>query len=73
LTTAQMITAFRITRFVNFTKKKEYLPQERDLLTRIRKERKLYTFQRKGKQKSMVRPPEVDGEMEKAFFEGAFI
>jgi anaerobic magnesium-protoporphyrin IX monomethyl ester cyclase len=68
LTTAQMITAFRIARFVNFTKKKEYLPQERDLLTRIRKERKLYTFQRKGKQKSMVRPPGIDPDMEKEFF-----
>ncbi len=69
LTTAQMITAFRMARYVNFTKKTEYQSQERDLLTRIRKERKLYTFQRKGKQKSMVRPPGLDREMEKDFFE----
>jgi len=69
LTTAQMITAFRMARFVNFTKKIEYQSQEIDLLARIRKERKLYTFQRKGKQKSMVRPPGLDGDMEKAFFD----
>jgi len=69
LTTAQMITAFRMARFVNFTKKRRYLPQEHELLTRIRNERKLYTFQKKGKQKSMVRPPGLDGNMEKNFFE----
>ena len=68
LTTAQMITAFRIARFVNFTKKKEYPSQELDLLARIRNERKLYTFQRKGRQKKMVRPPGLDRDMEKAFF-----
>jgi hypothetical protein len=69
LTTAQMITAFRIARFVNFTQKKDYQPQEIDLLTRIRKERKLYTFQRKGRQKWMVRPPGLDQDMENEFFE----
>ncbi|MFC1875940.1 B12-binding domain-containing radical SAM protein [Thermodesulfobacteriota bacterium] len=68
LTTVQMITAFRMARLVNFTKKKEYQPHERDLLTRIRNERKLYTFQRKGRQKWMVRPPGLDRDMEAAFF-----
>ncbi|MBW1864986.1 MAG: radical SAM protein, partial [Deltaproteobacteria bacterium] len=48
LTTAQMITAFRLARFVNFTHKKAYPPQELDLLPRLRHERKLYTFQRNG-------------------------
>ena len=64
-----MITAFRIARFVNFTQKKGYQPQEIDLLTQIRKERKLYTFQRKGRQKWMVRPPGLDRDMENEFFE----
>ena len=73
LTTAQMITAFRIARFVNFTQKKEYQPQELDLLTRIRKERKLYTFQRKGRQKWMIRSPGLDIEMENGFFEDTCI
>lgn len=68
LTTAQMITAFRIARFVNFTQKKQYQPQELDLLTRIRNERKLYTFERKGREKRMVRPPGLDRDMEKLFF-----
>jgi anaerobic magnesium-protoporphyrin IX monomethyl ester cyclase len=68
LTTAQMITAFRLARFINFTKKKECPPQERDLLARIRNENKLYTFQRRGRQKEMVRPPGLDRDMEKAFF-----
>ena len=69
LTTAQMITAFRMARLVNFTQKKEYQPQELDLLARIRNERKLYTFQRRGREKSIVRPPGLDRDMEKAFFE----
>ncbi len=68
LTTAQMITAFRMARFFNFTQKKECPPQERDLLARIRNERKLYTFQRKGRQKWMLRPPGLDRDMEAAFF-----
>jgi len=68
LTTAQMITAFRLARFVNFTKKKGCPPQEHDLLSRIQNERKLYTFQRRGRQKSMIRPPELDRDMEKNFF-----
>ncbi len=69
LTTEQMITAFRIARLVNFTKKIDYQPQELDLLTRIQNERKLYTFQRKGREKRMVRPPGLDRDMETAFFE----
>lgn len=69
LTTAQMITAFRMSRFVNFTKKKGCPPQEQDLMTRIRNERKLYTLQKKGKQKIMVHPPGIDPDMEKNFFE----
>jgi hypothetical protein len=69
LTTTQMITAFRITRFINFTKKKGCPPQERDLLACIQNKKKLYTLQRKGKQKQMVRPPGIDREMEKNFFE----
>ncbi len=68
LTTAQMITAFRLTRYINFTQKKDYQPHERDLLTRICNERKLYSFQRKGRQKWMVRPPGLDRDMEAAFF-----
>ena len=68
LTTAQMITAFRMARYINFTKKKTYQPLERHLLTRIRKERKLYTLQRMGRQKKMLRPPGLDRDMEKAFF-----
>ena len=68
LTTAQMITAFRMARYINFTQKKDYQPHELDLLTRIRNERKLYTFQRKGRQKWMVRPPGLDRNMEAAFF-----
>lgn len=69
LTTAQMITAFRMARFVNFTRKKDYQPQEIDLLARIRNERKFYTLQRKGRQKWMVRPPGLDQDMEAAFFD----
>jgi hypothetical protein len=69
LTTAQMMTAFRLARFVNFMRKTGYPSQERDLLTRVHKERKLYTFQRKGRQKWMVRPPGLDRDMEEAFFE----
>ena len=67
LTTAQMITAFRMARYVNFTQKKDCQPHELDLLERIRHERKFYTFQRKGRQKWMVRPPGIDPDMEKAF------
>ncbi|MBW2514887.1 MAG: radical SAM protein [Deltaproteobacteria bacterium] len=68
LTTAQMITAFRLARFVNFIQKKKHSPQEHDLLARIRSEKKLYTFQRKGREKSVLRPPGMDQDMEQAFF-----
>ena len=64
-----MITAFRMARFVNFAKKKEHASHELDLLQQLQKSRKLYTLQRKGKQKEMVRPPGLDTDMEKVFFD----
>ena len=67
LTTAQMVTAFRLARFINLTRKNHYQPEERDLVRRILKERKLYTYQRTNRKKRMVRPPGLDREMEEGF------
>ena len=67
LTTAQMITAFRIARYINLTRKKQLRSEDKALLTRIQKERKLYTYQKVGTGKQMVRPTNTNHTMEGAF------
>ncbi len=68
LTTAQMVTAFRIARYINLTKMEPHRSSDRDLLGRIQRENKLYTFQRTNQGRRMVRPPGLDRDMERAFF-----
>jgi len=69
LTTSQMVTAFRMARFGNLAKKKRQTSADRELLTRIHRKKKLFTFRRKNKMHQMVRPPGLDHHMEAAFFE----
>jgi radical SAM family protein/B12 binding protein len=68
LTTAQMVTAFRLARYINLSKQNHCRPEAFDLLTRIQKEGRLYTYQRSKGKKRMVRPPGLDHEMEAGFF-----
>jgi len=68
LTTSQMVTAFRLARFVNAVKNKQYHAMERELLARIRAENRLYTFQHLKNERKMLRPPGLDRDMERAFF-----
>ncbi len=68
LTTSQMVTAFRIARYINAVKNGRHHTLHRELLTRIQRENKLYTFQHTNNGGEMVRPPGLEREMERAFF-----
>jgi len=69
LTTSQMVTAFRLARYINFVKNRRHTISERELLTRIQLENKLYTFQHANNGRRIVRPPGLDQDMERLFFE----
>ena len=69
LTTPQMVTAFRLARYINLSKNERPSSLDRELFTHIQREKKLYTFQRKNKERLMVRPPGLDRAMEASFFE----
>jgi len=70
LTTEEMMTLFRLTRVVNLTKKSQLNPEEKELLQKSMREKKLYTLV-KGK----AHPVEVTNyskEMVNLFFENFF-
>ncbi len=72
LTTAQMVTAFRLSRLVNLiheAKKGTLAADGRELLEEVRRRRELLTVQKSGGTTRTIRPPEIDGEMERLFFE----
>jgi len=65
LSSAQLVTAFRLARFVNLCKKEALSPEERELVERCRMETRLYTWI--GKERRYVPAPGVDEEMAAAF------
>ncbi|MFP4442035.1 MAG: B12-binding domain-containing radical SAM protein [Spirochaetia bacterium] len=66
LTTRALITAFRISRFINLERKKRLTPDEEQLISVIRKSGRLHTF---VKNKNGSRPvPHTDPDLEKLFF-----
>ncbi len=75
LTTAQMITAFRLCRFVNLLKSTARTPAEAALVQKIMDTRRLHTLVRENKTHTIVPVPEADIPMVNLFFDqfpGAF-
>lgn len=66
LTSAQLVTGFRLARFVNLGKRDGLSPEERELVELCRRERRLYTWV--GKERRCVPAPGVDEEMVTSFF-----
>ncbi len=65
LSTQDMITLFRLTRFVNLWKKEHKTHEERDLLMKCIKDKRLYTF----KKRKICEAKNYNKEMAKMFFE----
>ena len=68
LTTSELITAFRISRTVNLFKKESLTEDEVRLKDAVIGGKKLMTLERKGKELSLIEPPEIDRKMESLFF-----
>lgn len=66
LTSAQLVTAFRLARFVNLGKKEDLSPEERGLVELCRGEKRLYTWV--GKERRCAPAMGVDEEMVASFF-----
>lgn len=72
VSTQEMVTAFRISRFINFFKQKQYTQLEKELLTRIIETKTLHTIVRRNKRNTIVAIPYMEKEMVALFFESAF-
>nr|MDA3895528.1 cobalamin-dependent protein [Desulfobacteraceae bacterium] len=68
LSTAELITAFRLCRFVNLLKSGFKSENEKRLIQKITKEQKLYTFIKKGTYQTIVPVDNADQEMVRLFF-----
>jgi radical SAM superfamily enzyme YgiQ (UPF0313 family) len=68
LTTSQMVTAFRMARYINLAKNERHTTIDHELFTHIQGEKKLYTFQHSSNGRQMMRPHGLDREMERTFF-----
>ena len=66
LTSAQLVTAFRLARLVNLCKKKDRLPAEQEIVDQCAREKRLYTLI--GKEKRCVPVQGIDEEMVENFF-----
>jgi tRNA A37 methylthiotransferase MiaB len=71
LTTAQMITAFRLCRFVNLLKSEKRTDADNLLLARVIREKTLYTLVRTGDETEIISAPGVDNGMVDLFFQRA--
>ena len=61
LTSAQLVTAFRLARYVNLCKKGALSAEERELVERCRRESRLYTWH--GRDRRCMPAPGVDEDM----------
>ncbi|WP_455382697.1 B12-binding domain-containing radical SAM protein [Salinispira pacifica] len=73
LSTEQMVTAFRLSRFVNLmaAARTGLDGPARTLFERVGTDRRLLTLSRTAGSTACVRPPGIDAEMERLFFEQA--
>ncbi|MBD3322005.1 MAG: radical SAM protein, partial [Chitinivibrionales bacterium] len=63
LTTQTMVTAFRLSRYINICKQPSPSPQDRALIEKIRSERRLYTLVNKGDKKIFLPVENMDDEL----------
>ncbi len=68
LTTGEMVTAFRLARFVNLLKQKRHTPQEKELLQRITATGELHTIVRRNKRNILEKVPYMNEKMVSLFF-----
>jgi anaerobic magnesium-protoporphyrin IX monomethyl ester cyclase len=71
LTTAQMITAFRLCRFANLLKAENRTDADMQMIARIMQERILFTMVRTEDETKIVLVPELDNDMVALFFQKA--
>ncbi len=69
LSTAELVTAFRLSRFANLIKSKPVSEMEKALIEKSYKKRRLHTIVKEGKRRSIVPVPNADDEMVKLFFD----
>jgi len=68
LTTAELVTAFRLCRFANLLKSETKSVEEKMLIQKITKEQKLYTLVKKGRHRAIVPVLNADNDMVRLFF-----
>ncbi len=69
LSTAELITAFRLCRFVNLLKSDIKSKEEKALIQKITQEKQLYTLVKQGKARSIVPVDNADHDMVGLFFD----
>jgi hypothetical protein len=68
LTTSELVTAFRLSRYVNLLKRCKKTTIELELIKKIQKEKKLFTLVRDNKEIKIGAVKKYDSEMVKMFF-----
>jgi hypothetical protein len=69
VTTQTLITAFRLSRFINLCKQESSSPQEKMLIGKIKKDKQLYTIVGKGMKETAIEAVEnMDQELVDLFF-----
>ncbi|MBC2717185.1 MAG: radical SAM protein [Desulfobacteraceae bacterium] len=69
LNTAELVTAFRLSRFVNLLKSEIKSKDEETLIQKITKKQRLYTLVKKGGTRAIIPVPNADNDMVRLFFE----
>ncbi len=69
MSTDELVTTFRISRYVNLLKSREKSEMEMELLRKIRSDNRLYTFVKNKKGTSIIEVPCYDREMVRMFLE----
>jgi hypothetical protein len=68
LSTTELITAFRLSRYINLIKSDKKKALEVQLIERVKREEKLFTFVKEKKEVKIIEVPEYDKEMVSMFF-----
>lgn len=71
LSTQTMVTAFRLSRYVNLCKKRYRSGVENTIVNKVQSERRLYTIVRCGERREIALVPEQDQELVRIFFRNA--
>jgi hypothetical protein len=68
LSTTELVTAFRLSRYVNLVKYDRKTALEVQLIEKVKREGKLFTFVKEKKEVKIIEVPEYDKEMVRMFF-----